>query len=99
MLVKTYLLTSIKSCAILLLDMSLTAKRKVLVQKDKEGRIKSKALSIPVEMVTGDEHTMAANALILSDPAGILTKEALDELLQSIEPTYWKKRSEIGPAP
>ena len=72
--------------------MGLTAKRRVLIQKDKDGNIKSKALSIPIEIETGVEHTMAADALILSDPTGVMTKEELSGMLKVIEPQYWQKK-------
>jgi len=72
--------------------MGMTTKRKVLIQKDSDGRIKSKALSIPTELETGQYHTMAANALILSDPTGTLSKEELAELLEAIESIYWQKK-------
>lgn len=72
--------------------MGLVARRKVLIQKDKHGRVKSKSLSIPLEIETGVEHTMAADALILSDPTGVLTKEELSEMLDLIEPIYWRKK-------
>jgi len=72
--------------------MGLTAKRRVLIQKDKDGNVKSKALSIPIEIETGSEHTMAADALILSDPTGVMTKEELSEMLKAIEPQYWQKK-------
>lgn len=71
--------------------MRLTAKRKVLIQKEKGGRVKSKALSIPVEIETGDKHTMAANDLILSDPMGVVPKEKLLEMLDSMTPKKLKK--------
>ena len=72
--------------------MGMTAKRKVLIQKDSDGRVKSKALSIPTELETGEYHTMAASALILSDPTGSLSKGELAELLESIESIYWQKK-------
>jgi len=65
--------------------MGIVAKRKVLIQKDKEGNVKSKALSIPIEVETGEEHTMAADDLVLSDPTGKLSKEELSRMLKRIQ--------------
>jgi len=73
--------------------MGIKTERKVLIQRDKSGRIKSKALSIPPELETEDRHVMAANAIIISDPTGVLTKDELYQILEDyIEPIYWEKK-------
>jgi len=54
---------------------------------------RSKALGIPSETRTGNEHTMAMDALILSDPMGEVPEEILYSWLENIEKHYheWKK--------
>ncbi len=55
---------------------------------------KSKALSIPHELNTGEEHTMAADFLILSDPTGKISPELLYQWLQEIEEKLYEYRKQ-----
>lgn len=73
--------------------MGIKTTRGVIEQRDRKGKVKFKALSIPPGLETQDKHAMAADAVILSDPTGVLTEEELYKLLQEkIEPVYWEKR-------
>jgi len=74
-------------------------RRRVIEVRDKQtGRIKAKYLSINPELETEEYHELAADALILSDPTGVLDKDELYELLQQIEPYYWRKKIKKKPA-
>jgi len=83
--------------------MGIKTRRKILVQKDKSGRIKSKALSLPLDLHTQDESPLAADSLILADPTCVLDEDELHSFLELIEPRYWelkrkkeRKRKEEG---
>jgi len=71
-----------------MVEMGIKFRRSVYKSRDpRTGRVKSAALSIPPEVNAAEEHTGAADALILSDPTGRIPEEILHEWLERhIEP-------------
>lgn len=52
----------------------------------------SKSLSIPPELVTGKEHTMAADRIIIIDPLGEISEDSLHDFLENeVEPLFRRR--------
>lgn len=51
----------------------------------------STAFTIPSDMSTGEDSTLAADRIMLVDPRGEISPEELEEFLEGyIEPEFWK---------
>jgi len=76
----------------LFFEMGIKFERSVYEAKDpKTGKVRSKALSIPPEINSGEVHTGAADTLVLSDPTGRIPPEVLHQWLEeNIEPLRFR---------
>ena len=51
----------------------------------------STAFTIPSDMTTGEESTLAADRIMLVDPKGEISPDELEEFLETcIEPIFWE---------
>lgn len=51
----------------------------------------STAFTIPSDMTTGEDSTLAADRIMLVDPEGKISPDELEEFLEThIEPIFWK---------
>lgn len=58
----------------------------------------SKSLSIPPELVTGKEHTMAADRILIADPRGEIPEDELHDFLEEVVEPLFRQRFFPGTA-